>query len=498
MFAIIIIFTEKFWSDDILKQFKNDNTIFFAVSSKRSEDFEKFIEVYNIQKEHIFIGEPIFTDIPIFNTARALNDSNLCNHCNSFNTSKQTDINVGYSYARILFHNMCGFELVKNSGISFDRVIKLSSELRPEMPFYIENINFDEISIPYDPKYCYNQKNIWKNQLRYCWIDKWILSYHYAIGSMHSMSIYCNIYNNLIEYYNKYGIDLENLESCIYKHLKIESINVKSDSLFDYKIQKISNSYRHKHRGLVAMMITGRICGCWKHGLENTLDLIISDLKPTIFVSTYARNEQDIEELKEFSNAYGIPFTPEHFNIKTFVNDPKENIWFSKTIPTNVLYRLGSKFFHNYECFQLVKSYSEANNIQFNYVLNWRSDIVPFTKLPIDSFNCRHDELVVPLNMSYFYLGKDISNRVGAQDIITIGTIISMSVYCNIHVNLIDFYHRYSINLENGEYAIYKHLYFSGISWSYTKDYISYILDRLYHPVYKKSKILQEYNEFVS
>jgi glycosyltransferase involved in cell wall biosynthesis/tetratricopeptide (TPR) repeat protein len=278
----------------------------------------------------------------------------------------------------------------------------------------------------------------------------------------------------------------------------------------------------------IALLITGRVKNSWKYSLDQTLKNVINELNPTIFVSTYSQN-YDYADLRDFANAYDIPFEPERFNIQTFkIKNKDHKAWSDSPSPDDssisdpaAIYRFGSMFFHNKRAFEMMTNYSTENGIAFDRVIKWRCDILPFTKLPSDFLRPLSDnEILIPRDENQYNFksgpAKDNwskiypKNRISAReqrsllqitpDQMAIGTVKSMSIYCNISNNLEKYYDQYSIKIGPGhcpEKTINDHLEIEDVKWSFTENTWLYMMKQVYdstRPDYKEFSLKANYD----
>ena len=241
---------------------------------------------------------------------------------------------------------------------------------------------------------------------------------------------------------------------------KNSDITVSDPEIFVKEHSLCQNSKKIQN---IALMFTGRVKNSWKNGLSANLKYIINILKPTIFVGTYIEAETDLEDLKEFAKAYNIPFTPEHFVIKTCPNPISENQ--RDAVLFKHYYKTFSLFFHNRNAFELVQNYSKINNVAFTHVIKWRSDIIPKKLLPKDTFSTKYDGLLVIPQDIYQYKPLPFN---WIPDQIGLGTMYIMQKYCNIYNDIISFYYKYHIDFDIQEVILYSHISIAGIKWTYT------------------------------
>jgi hypothetical protein len=408
-----------------------------------------------------------------------------------------------YRYASSFFHNYSAYNLMlsysKENDITFDYVIKYRCDILPSDFLPVDSFNCDDTTIMIPKEFSANEN----------WCED-----HLAIGTMKSMSKYCNIFANLEEYYDKYMIDLFVPEIALHKHLMAEDIKHKeTEKEFKYELirhydkthiyyekynaryeilkQKYIEDKLNQVKPNIALLFTGRIKYSWSEGLENIMKFLINKYNPIIFVSTYTL-DNDISDLKKFAEAYNIQFIPEFFNIETLEIENKEHPLYKNKgiyhfdtedpniikhrdhiINTNAYYRYCSMFFHNFRAYSLMSDYSIKNNIHFDYVIKWRPDFVPTSDISEDSFVLNDKVISVPNNKSY-------SEEYWCQDHIAIGTVKSMFIYCNIFNMLEEIYVKYMIDLYLPEKTLGRYLELENITIKYSDNPLTFYQTRVY------------------
>ena len=119
------------------------------------------------------------------------------------------------------YHNKMAFELVKNSGIAYDYIVKYRSDCiinDSHIPF--DDFEPGHLYIPYGQDWGGVNDQI-------------------AIGDFATMSKYCSLYNHIVKYVKKNGCKFHP-ETLLAHHLKHEQVDIKRFDL-NYSL----DSYRH-------------------------------------------------------------------------------------------------------------------------------------------------------------------------------------------------------------------------------------------------------------
>lgn len=139
-----------------------------------------------------------------------------------------------------------------------------------------------------------------------------------------------------------------------------------------------------------------------------------------------------------------IPFITNDF-IKTFdISNSQINI--EDVICPSIIYNFSKRpetnyentykmFYHNYKCYELIEKYSKNNDVIFDVLMKWRTDIIidniritNFLKKTIEHFlSFKNDSLFVP-SQDLFW---------GISDQLAYGNLVCMKNYCLVITNLI-------------------------------------------------------------
>jgi hypothetical protein len=230
----------------------------------------------------------------------------------------------------------------------------------------------------------------------------------------------------------------------------------------------------------IALILAGRTKDSWKNGFPSIYKYLVSKLRPVIFVSTYS-NDFDYDDFKSMAKAYGLPFTPEQFNIETFVPNYHKIYQNNDIIKRALYYRNASMFFHISRAFSLLENYSKEHNINFDYVIRCKCDLVLYRELTDEFFN--NEAIIIPRNYNEIGRGSQTLDSNSVPDVFVVGSLKMMSVFCKIFDNLEEYYDKYSIDLDMIEQIIGRHLYIDDIKVSFTKDCFPWT----YSPIYDKT-----------
>jgi hypothetical protein len=166
--------------------------------------------------------------------------------------TKSTNKYYTYRCMSMLFHTYKAFELVekyqKNNGINFDIVLKWRSDLNPLSPFIFDNIKDDIVYHQYPTTPNVYRKNWFPDQHNY--------------GTFKTMKIYCNIFNNVIDYFNKYNIVLDVIEILIYEHMKINDIIWSfSENTWTYTLMRNPDNTSSHYKNFINILVDNEIKG---------------------------------------------------------------------------------------------------------------------------------------------------------------------------------------------------------------------------------------------
>jgi hypothetical protein len=240
----------------------------------------------------------------------------------------------------------------------------------------------------------------------------------------------------------------------------------------------------------IAMLMTGRISDSWEFSYDSTLRFIIKELNPTIFVSTYYG---DKSSLNNFITSYGI----KHIVIKNFEADGE---FYQKTNnKANNNYNWGSMFYHIKSAYKLLID----SGIEFDYIIKWRVDIVPYCKLPADIFDKIDDTTVIIPRTEGAYNGINPAdyvnckiilpnNRISAidqknsignmcPDHVIIGNMKTIGILANF--DFIEYYKDFGIKIDqhNGpEQLIHNIFELNDIKWLFTDKIWFYSLKQVW------------------
>jgi hypothetical protein len=167
----------------------------------------------------------------------------------------------------------------------------------------------------------------------------------------------------------------------------------------------------------IAIFFSGRIKSF--HHKKNTFTKEKELYKPIYFMSLNQKEEDDIS--KDFKNLFGI--TDDRINYEE-TKTPKEIFNLKKRNETSYE-NCYSQFYHNYSCFKLIEKYQNNNNVKFDVIVKYRSDIDTDEILPID---------IPKINTIYLPEGEDF---LGLNDKIAYGNYDTMKIYCDLVNNII-------------------------------------------------------------
>jgi hypothetical protein len=162
--------------------------------------------------------------------------------------------------------------------------------------------------------------------------------------------------------------------------------------------------------------------------------LLAENIKPIFFASL--SQECDVPSVtEEFGKLFNI-IPEEQLNLES-VHIPSDIYNFPKRPETDYenTFRM---FYHNYRCFQMIQKYSKKNNINFDYVIKWRTDIKIYK-----NFNELCDSIIslskndeIKNENAVYVPAQDMFW--GISDQLAFGNYRVMNIYCqcvlNIHI----------------------------------------------------------------
>lgn len=192
------------------------------------ETFQYLINLYNPVIYASIHAESI--DDPLVTSFVRVYNVNPCNVVASKYIVENPDCDIWsggdkcYRYASMFYHIKNGFDLVQNSGVHFDYVIRWRADIKPSAPFVLPES--PKNNVVYIPKATSHYDN--------CPAD-WVPD-QYAVGTMPSMQLYSATYTNLFDFYAKYNIGLNIPEQTLYNHITKHGVSWEWGAPWDYTI----------------------------------------------------------------------------------------------------------------------------------------------------------------------------------------------------------------------------------------------------------------------
>lgn len=170
----------------------------------------------------------------------------------------------------------------------------------------------------------------------------------------------------------------------------------------------------------IALYFSGRVYGFDQDYLNGVIKSIETSFnqKVDIFISSNSHRESFDQFVEKFK--------PVKSEFRDFVIPPQ----FYQYSPQGrfcVLNDFSRMFFHNNNCFNMIKEYMHDNNINYKIVVKFRGDILSNDVLPLN-------EIIVEPNTVYIPNGCDAYG--GLTDIFAYGDFKSMELYSNIWTDI--------------------------------------------------------------
>ncbi len=165
----------------------------------------------------------------------------------------------------------------------------------------------------------------------------------------------------------------------------------------------------------IALYFSGRVYGFDEVYLKHTIKSIETSFnqKVDIFISSNSHQESFDQFVETFK--------PVKFEFRDF-DIPEKYYKYSNQGRCSVLNDFSRMFFHNNNCFNMIKQYMSDNNINYKIVIKFRADILSNDDLPLDN--------IIEPNTVYIPNGDDAYG--GLTDIFAYGDFESMEIYSSI------------------------------------------------------------------
>ena len=220
----------------------------------------------------------------------------------------------------------------------------------------------------------------------------------------------------------------------------------------------------------IALLISGRIQG-YLDAYNSINKYIIQKYNPVIFSS-------NDELCNDFVQKYNISLENLHIGSIGISETGEYSPMYKVGPPTEMIYRTVNMYYHNKKVYELMSNFMLNNSMVFDIVIKIRPDMIinsEFTLPKNIGQNPSISAIYLHNSIGYPYILKDMINQ--CPDIYAIGSVQTMSVYCNLYDNLYKLYKNYGYNMICPEVLLYNWLTLNNIAINYF-DKLDFLLSR--------------------